>query len=330
MTLKISEERNRVVRHGALELAEHWTIALSGLVLLLSGLFELPMAARYGITSIPGFSWSGDFFTSLNIHYAASVVFIAAALFHLFYHGLAGDRGLIPRRGDLKTSIAVVKTFFGKGEEPPFEKYLPEQRLAYLAMAAIIAVLILSGLVKTYKNIYVPDLSHTLVLWATWLHNIFFVLFILAFVAHIGAILLKPNWPLARGIFTGAVRLDYARHRHPLWIMRLERTAHLSPTVSTEATKVSAPSAAVLVPEAAALPVESLPTGKTASKDDRTVDAISTTPVKTALKVENKNTTGTGRICGGPADDRSAAAHATEPPKKAGGEPGEERGMNGE
>jgi cytochrome b subunit of formate dehydrogenase len=218
MSQQIIEERNRVVRHGVLELAEHWAIALSGLVLLLSGLFELPMADRYKITSIPGFAWSGDFITSLSVHYAASVVFITVALFHLFYHGLAGERGLIPRKGDLKTSIAVIKTFFGKGEEPPFDKYLPEQRLAYAGMAVIIAVLILSGLVKTYKNVFAPDMSHTLVLWATWFHNTFFVLFVLAFIAHIGAILLKPNRPLARGIFTGAVRLDYARHRHPLWL----------------------------------------------------------------------------------------------------------------
>lgn len=222
MSQLILEEKNRVVRHGMLEMAEHWTIALSGLVLLLSGLFELPMAARYGITAIPGFAWSGDFITSLSVHYAASVVFITASVFHLLYHGLAGERELLPQKDDLKTSIAVIKTFFGKGEEPPFGKYLPEQRLAYMGMAVIIAVLILSGLVKTYKNVFAPDMSHTLVLWATWLHNIFFVLFILAFVAHIGAILLKPNRPMARGIFTGAVRLDYARHRHPLWLAGME------------------------------------------------------------------------------------------------------------
>ena len=176
------------------------------------------MAARYRITSIPGFAWSGDFITSLSVHYAASVVFIAAAFFHLLYHGLLKDRGLIPRKGDLKASVAVIKTFFGKGEEPPFDKYLPEQRLAYLGMAFIIAGLIVTGLVKTYKNLYAPDLSHTVVLWATWLHNVFFVLFILAFVGHIGAIVLKPNRPMVRGIFTGAVRLDYARRRHPLWL----------------------------------------------------------------------------------------------------------------
>jgi cytochrome b subunit of formate dehydrogenase len=223
LTLTIHEEKNRVVRHSAVELAEHWTLAISGLVLLLSGLFELPLAARYRITAIPGFAWSGDFITSLSVHYAASVVFIAAAFFHLLYHGLLKDRGLIPRKGDLAMSIAVIKTFFGKGEEPPFDKYLPEQRLAYLGMAFIIAGLIVTGLIKTYKNLYAPDLSYTLVFWATWLHNIFFILFILAFVGHIGAIVLKPNRPLVRGIFTGAVRLDYARHRHPLWLSEAGR-----------------------------------------------------------------------------------------------------------
>jgi cytochrome b subunit of formate dehydrogenase len=166
--------------------------------------------------------WSGDFVTTLTLHYAASVVFIAAAVFHLIYHGILGERGMIPQAGDLKSSIEVIKTFFGKGEEPPFHKYLPEQRLAYAGMAFIIAMLILSGLVKTYKNIYAPDISLTWVLWATWVHNVFFMLFILAFVAHIGALILKPNRPMIRGIFTGTVALDYARRRHPLWIDELE------------------------------------------------------------------------------------------------------------
>ena len=218
MSVSIYEEKNLIARHGVIELTEHWALALSGLVLLLSGLFELPMAARYKITTLPGFAWSGDFIASLSIHYAASVVFIVAAFFHLFYHGLLQDRGLIPQKGDLKASVTVIKSFFGKGEEPPCDKYLPEQRLAYLGMAVIIAVLVLTGLVKTYKNIYAPDLSHTIVFWATWLHNISFVLFILAFAGHIGAILLKPNRPMVRGIITGSVRLDYARQRHPLWL----------------------------------------------------------------------------------------------------------------
>lgn len=225
MSDRILKDKGLVVRHSLIELIEHWAIALSGLLLLATGIFELPMANRYYVTSVPGLAWSGDFIKSLSIHYAASVVFIAAAVFHLIYHGILGERGMIPRAGDLKSSLEVMKSFFGKGEEPPFPKYLPEQRLAYVGMAVIIAMLILSGLVKTYKNIYAPDMSMILVLWATWVHNGFFVLFILAFVAHIGALALKPNRPMIRGIFTGAVGLDYARRRHPLWLKELEPAA---------------------------------------------------------------------------------------------------------
>ena len=223
MTEGIDREKGLVVRHSVVELIEHWAIALSGLALLVSGFFQMPTANRYYITSVPGLSWSGDFFVSLYVHYAASVVFIAASVFHLVYHGMRGDKGMIPQKGDFRTSIAVIKSFFGKGKEPPFHKYLPEQRLAYAGMAFIIAMLILSGLVKTYKNIYAPELSLAVTLTATWVHNIFFALFLLAFLAHMAAIALKPNRPMVRGILTGSVHLDYARHRHPLWIGEMEK-----------------------------------------------------------------------------------------------------------
>lgn len=223
MSEKVLPEKGLVVRHSGVELIEHWAMAVSGILLFFSGMFELPMANRYYITSLPGLSWSGDFITSLYIHYAASVVFVAAGIFHLVYHALRGDKGMIPQKGDIGTSITVIKSFFGKGDEPPFHKYLPEQRLAYVGMAFIIGMLIFSGLVKTYKNVYAPDMSLTMVLWATWIHNIFFILFFLAFLGHMAAIALRPNRPMVRGILTGAVRLDYARHRHPLWIADIER-----------------------------------------------------------------------------------------------------------
>lgn len=228
MNEKILPDKNLVVRHNKLELLEHWAIALSGLILLFTGIFELPVAKRYYIITVPGLGWSADFITSLYLHYAAAFVFTVAALFHLVYHGLRKEKGLMPQKGDMMQSVAVIKSFIGLGEEPPMHKYLPEQRLAYAGMAFIILMLILSGLVKTYKNIYLPDMSHTLLLWATWIHNIFFVFFFLAFLAHMGAIALRPNWPMVRGILTGKVRLDYARHRHALWIAEMEPAVEVS------------------------------------------------------------------------------------------------------
>ncbi len=219
----INEEKNLIRRHNAIELAEHWIIAVSGFVLALTGLFELPFAARYNIIKIPGFAWSANYITSLQVHYIAAAVFTFAALFHVVYHGILGEKGLLPQKGDLKDSVAVIKSFFGKGEEPPLDKYLPEQRVAYIGIAFIMAVLILSGLVKTYKNLFAPDMAHWAILIATWSHNVFFVLFNAAIVAHLGAILLKPNIPMVRGIFTGHVRLDYARNRHMLWYQRVSQ-----------------------------------------------------------------------------------------------------------
>ncbi len=223
MTEKILSEKNRVVRHSRLELIEHWAIAISGLILLATGIFELPVAKRYYIITVPGLGWTADFITSLYLHYAAALVFTAAGIFHLVYHGARGETGLLPQKGDMKASVTVIKSLFGFGKEPPMHKYLPEQRLAYAGMAWIILLLIVSGLIKTYKNLYAPDLSLAIVLTATWIHNIGFVLFFLAFLAHMAAILLRPNWPMVRGIFTGKVRLDYARHRHALWIADLEK-----------------------------------------------------------------------------------------------------------
>ena len=72
-------------------------------------------------------------------------------------------------------------------------------------------------------------MSLTIVLTATWIHNTFFVLFFLAFLGHMAAIALRPNWPMVRGILTGKVRLDYARHRHSLWLADIEK---IEPTPS--------------------------------------------------------------------------------------------------
>ena len=248
MTEKILVHKNLVVRHSGLELMEHWAIAISGLVLLFTGIFELPVAKRYYIITLPGLGWSADFITSLYLHYTAALVFSAVGIFHLVYHGLRGEKGLLPQKGDAAASITVIKSFIGLGKEPPMHKYLPEQRLAYAGMAFIILMLILSGLVKTYKNIYAPDLSHTVLLWATWIHNIGFVLFFLAFLAHMAAIALRPNWPMVRGIFTGKVRLDYARHRHTLWLDEIEQKHNIPAEVSDGSTAPEQPEAPATEP----------------------------------------------------------------------------------
>jgi len=217
MKERILKEENAVLRHSAVERAEHWLIAVSGLVLLFSGFGEFPMYKRYMVTDIPGLSWAGNFWIHLKIHYLAAIVFVGAAVFHAVYHGVLGHRGLLPRKGDGRASLTTVLSFIGIGEEPPSGKYLPEQRLAYAYIAAVSLILILTGLIKVTKNLAFVYLPPALITAATLTHTAATFLFLFGFIAHLAALALKVNWPLIKPMFTGRVDLDYVRHRHSIW-----------------------------------------------------------------------------------------------------------------
>lgn len=221
MAERILEEKNKIVRHSGIEIAEHWLLALSGFVLLFSGFGEMPMYKRYLVTELPLMGWSGDFFIQLKIHYLAAMVFVSTAIFHLVYHGLMGDRGLLPRKGDGKASLKTILSFIGIGQEPPAGKYLAEQRLAYAYMAAVIALLIVTGLIKVARNlpgVYLPPSFLTAV---TLTHVFATLLFLFGVIGHLAAFIFKINRPLLPAIFTGRADLDYIRHRHSLWYEEL-------------------------------------------------------------------------------------------------------------
>ena len=119
----------KVLRHRGIVRLQHWAVALSGIVLLLSGFGQFPLYRRYMVDRLPGFGWASNFDLQFDIHMTAAALFTAAVFFHLFYHLLRGDRGLLPRRGDIGESWRIVKATFGIGEEPPSGKYLAEQRV---------------------------------------------------------------------------------------------------------------------------------------------------------------------------------------------------------
>ncbi len=222
---RIIEHRRQVLRHSVVEILEHWVLAASGLLLLFSGFGQMPIYRRYWVAKIPGLQWSGDYWISLMVHYVAAAFFVGVALFHIIYHGLLGHRGMMPRRGDLKASCTTVKAILTGCEEPPCEKYLPEQRLAYAYFVVVILILIVTGLMKVYKNLPGAYIGPTAALYLTWLHTIATFLFLFGVVAHLGAFLFKQNRPLLRGIFTGKVDLDYVCSRHSIWHDLLRRRA---------------------------------------------------------------------------------------------------------
>lgn len=214
---KILRDENKVKRHGFSVLFVHWTIAISTIALIFSGFGQMPMYKRYRIADLPGLGWSADYSVTLVIHYVAAMFFLLAVVYHIVFHLVRKDLDILPRRGDARESMAIIKSMVFGGKEPPCGKYLAEQRLAYAFVGSMVILIALTGIFKVLKNLPSIDLPSTFLIWVNDIHTFASMLLIFGIAAHLAAFLFKANRPLLRGMFTGKVDLEYCQHRHCLW-----------------------------------------------------------------------------------------------------------------
>lgn len=206
-----------VLRQSVSNRVSHWSIAVSTLVLIFTGLVQLPMAGRYGLADLPGMTWTADYQATLVIHYIAALVLFFGAVYHVVYAMISRRYSIIPRRGDMKQSVKIIAAMLGKGEEPPSHKYLAEQRIAYAFIGLSILVVLLSGLVKVVKNLPTVQLDPAVIYTATLAHNVSAVLVIVGVLGHFGAFAFKANRAALPAMFHGRMSADVAKHRYSLW-----------------------------------------------------------------------------------------------------------------
>lgn len=193
----------------------HWGVALSCFGLIATGMLQMPIAKRYGLIALnPAMA---DYFATLTWHYIFGIVFCFFCIFHLVIHTLEGNFDIVPKKGDLKKSWKIIKALLTGQDEPPSEKYLPEQRLAWAAFVATFSIVIITGLLKTVKNLAGLDLPDPWLFWLAQFHNLGMVLTIFLFIGHMAAFIFKANRQLIPAIFTGKVDAHYVMHRHSLW-----------------------------------------------------------------------------------------------------------------
>ncbi|SEN90968.1 formate dehydrogenase, gamma subunit [Mesobacillus persicus] len=216
------KKQNKVYRQSLSNRLVHWITAISIFALIISGFGQMPMYKRYNITKLPGAEWLGEYSLTLVMHYVAAIVLIFIVFYHIFVHTLLKQFDAIPKRGDGKESVKIIKAMITKGEEPPSEKYLAEQRLAYAVIGVTILALVITGLVKVAKNVAFISVSHPIVFWSTAIHNTATFILIFLIIAHLAAFGIKANRKLLPGMFTGYVDKEYVKHRHSLWYKKLK------------------------------------------------------------------------------------------------------------
>jgi len=221
MTEKTRKNKKTIKRHGLSVLFVHWTVAISTFILIFSGLGQMPLYKRYMVDRLPGLSWVVDFSITLSIHYWAATVLIFAIAYHIVFHLMRREFDMLPRRGDMKQSAQIIMAVFGFGKEPENDKYLAEQRLAYVFIGFSLLLLVFTGIIKVLKNLPAINFSEGFIYWITQIHNLGTLLIIIGIAVHLGAFIFKENWPMLPGIFTGRIDLKYAQRRHSIWYNRI-------------------------------------------------------------------------------------------------------------
>jgi len=206
-----------VFRHSLAVRLTHWLVAVSGILLLFSGFGQLPMYKRYNLVKLPGFAWSSNYEITLLIHYISAIIFTSVVLFHLLYHLRRHEFAIIPRKGDLKESLQGLKAMIGLANEPLHEKFQAKQRVIYAIIGVTGLILIATGLIKSFKNLGTIILDPIFLQWVAFTHTITGMIFMVLFVAHVAALLLRSHRPLIPSMFSGKIDRDYARKHHPGW-----------------------------------------------------------------------------------------------------------------
>ena len=116
-----------------------------------TGMMQLPVASRYGIAKIPGLTWTGDFYTILNIHYILAALLLALGFYWLGLMVRGRLRGRLTFWGKVRLGVLGVVVLSGLGR---VAKNLPSITfsagtttfvdLVHLGFAVLLGVLCLS------------------------------------------------------------------------------------------------------------------------------------------------------------------------------------------
>lgn len=107
--------------------------------LTFTGFIQMPLARRYYLTDLPGMAWTGDFYFVHRLHY------VLAALFLLLL-------GVIVANWLLEWRDKLALTALGK------------------ARAAVVGLLVVSGVLRVYRNLPGVTVHPDAVMTIEWVH----------------------------------------------------------------------------------------------------------------------------------------------------------------
>ncbi len=194
-----------VTRYSPRDRANHWLIAISFILLAISGLALFHPAFFFLSNLLGGGTWSRILHPFIGVVLAVAFFFFAMGMWPQ-NKITAADREWQKRLGD----ILCNKT---QGL-PEIGKYNIGQKYLFWTLVISIALLLISGIV-IWQPWFTPYFPITLVRLAALLHAVAGFVAILGIIIHIySAIWVKGS---IRAMTHGTVTAAWAKHHHPGW-----------------------------------------------------------------------------------------------------------------
>jgi formate dehydrogenase iron-sulfur subunit len=201
MTKEYKEEE--IERHSLAIRIIHWTVAISAILLVVSGL-SLYSPKLFWLSNVLGGPQSSRF-----LHPWIGVIFLIS--FGILFIRWFNDMTIKPYDVDF---IKHIYSYMIHDEKNivKSDKYNGGQKLVFWCFAAGLVLLFISGLL-----VWLPDFfGHFAARFGLFVHELTAIFFISAIIAHIYLSLIAVPGSL-RGMITGKVKKSWARFHHPLW-----------------------------------------------------------------------------------------------------------------
>jgi formate dehydrogenase subunit gamma len=207
--MSMSTNPVEVPRHGVFTRIVHWIVALSFILLGLSGLAMF----YHGFFFLAGLFGDGE--TMRLLHPWIGVVLVVS-YFLLFCQFVAA---CLPESGDGAWLAKVGDVIAGREENlPEAGKFNAGQKLYFWAMALLILVMAISGVL--IWNVYFGDATGlSTQRLALLVHGCGAALVILAFIVHIHMVTMEPG--TLRAMIHGTVTGGWAWKHHRKWLRQV-------------------------------------------------------------------------------------------------------------
>jgi Ni/Fe-hydrogenase b-type cytochrome subunit len=188
-------------RHHWIVRVTHWVNVVAVTIMVGSGLRifnAYPAFARKGELfccypwegkAIPAWLTFGGWLAGArNWHFAMMWVLVVNGLVYLTFVYLHGEwRDLVPRRGDIRDSVQMLKFYsFRRKDHPPQGKHNALQKTAYFLMPIVGLMLVLTGL-AIWKPVQLAPLTNLFggFVWARYWHFLAMVALVVLSVVHV-------------------------------------------------------------------------------------------------------------------------------------------------